>query len=380
MGERVATARRARGLTQQGLAAAAELSYATIRAVERGARLPSDDSLAAIAAALAIDPSRLLASGARVTGRVHAAVPAIAAYDVPDDGPVRPLDQLRAAVAEAEGWRLAAQYVRIAETMPPLLEELARAHTAADGQDPAVAALLVSAYRSADAVAYKFGARDLSGRLVELMRWASKGADDDLLTSGVAYVRTEVFFAARAHDPGLRALEAALDAGPPVTDARSAAARGALHMRAAVIAGRAGRTDRADEHLAEARAMADRAPEGVYSGTAFGPDSVRIHELSHAVSLGDAGVPQALAIARKWAPPREMPPERRSGFSIELARAQVWGGHRRDAFESLRVARRIAPQHTREHRWARESAATLLRLGRADDPELVGFAEWIGAV
>jgi transcriptional regulator with XRE-family HTH domain len=385
VGERIATARRARRLTQSDLAAAAGLSHVTIRSIERGARRPSEDSLDAIAAALGMDPSRLLASGARAAGRVHATMPAlsaaIAAYDVPDDGPVRDLDELRRDVAAAEEWRLAAQYVRLAEVAPELLGELARAlHQSPAGTRPAVAALLVSAYRSADAVAYKAGHRDLSARLVDIMRWAAPQAEDPLLTATAAYVRTEVFFAARAHDAGLRALEVAVDAAPPPTSRAAAAARGALHMRAAVIAGRAGLADRADEHLAEARALADRTPEAVYQGTAFGPDSVRVHELSYAVSLGDTGVQRALDIAREWAPPLALPPERRSGFYIELARAQTWGGRRADAFESLMVARRIAPQHTREHGWARETVGTLLRLSRSDDGRLAAFAEWVGAV
>ncbi|MEW9548667.1 hypothetical protein [Nonomuraea sp. NPDC050783] len=33
---------------------------------------------------------------------------------------------------------------------------------------------------------------------------------------------------------------------------------------------------------------------------------------------------------------------------------------------ALEVARKIAPQHTRDHRWVREDAATLRRLKRAD--------------
>ncbi|MBQ1116586.1 transcriptional regulator, partial [Streptomyces sp. C3-3] len=157
------------------------------------------------------------------------------------------------------------------------------------------------------------------------------------------------------------------------------AARGALHMRAAVIAGRAGQGDAADEHLDEARLLGDRVREGIYQGTAFGPDSVRIHEVSVAVSLGDGHVGRAFDVAREWAPPAEMPAERRSGFYVELARAQLWGGMADDAFESLKVARRIAPQHTREHPWVREDAATLRRLKRADAESLTNFAEWCHA-
>ncbi|MEV6997521.1 hypothetical protein AB0N62_07435 [Streptomyces sp. NPDC093982] len=43
------------------------------------------------------------------------------------------------------------------------------------------------------------------------------------------------------------------------------------------------------------------------------------------------------------------------------------------------MARRIAPQHTREHPWVREDAATLRRLKRTDSESLTNFAEWCAA-
>ncbi|MDQ0791928.1 helix-turn-helix domain-containing protein [Streptomyces sp. B1I3] len=371
-------------MTQQQLSEAACVALGTIRKIERGERGVTDETLDAIAAALGVDPSRLVADREHASSRVRSALPAlsaaIAAYDIPDDGPVRPLPELRAGVAQATAWRLSAQYLQIVRTIPDLLVELARAaHNAPPQRQAELATLLVTAYRSADAVAYKYGARDLSARLVELMRWAAPAAQDPLLIAAVGYVRTETFFAARAHAAGLRALEQAIDSCPPATGVVAVAARGALHMRAAVIAGRAGSSDSADEHLTAARTLGDQVPENVYQGTAFGPDSVRIHEVSTAVSLGSDHVQRAFDVAREWAPPVDLPAERRSGFYVELARAQLWGGLADDAFESLKVARRIAPQHTREHPWVREDAATLRRLKRADAESLTNFAEWCHA-
>lgn len=386
VGQRIAATRHARRMTQDELARAAFVSLSMLRKIEQGSRFPSDDTLDALAAALAVDPSRLLTGHQRTDSRVHDALPAvsaaIASHDDPDDGPVRPLAQLREAVDEAVDWRLAAQYVQISHKIPGLLAELARAfHSSRSDERHQAVALLVRAYRCADAMAYKFGARDLSARLIDLMRAAAPQAEDPLLDASVAYVRTEIFFAARAHRPGLRALEQAVDASPPPDSTPAAAARGALHMRAAVIASRAGNPDAADTHLDEARRFGDRVSEDIYlGGTAFGPDSVRIHEVSVAVSLGDEHVQRALDVASEWKPSENLPAERRSGFYIELGRAQLWAGLADDAFESLKVARRIAPQHTRGHQWAREDAATLRRLKRADSESLTSFAEWIGAV
>ncbi|MFE1308994.1 helix-turn-helix domain-containing protein [Streptomyces sp. NPDC058755] len=384
VGRRIAYYRRLRRITQQQLADAACVALGTIRKIERGERGASDATLEAIAAALGVDPTQLRTDRGPAHTPVHDALPVlsavIAAYDVPDEGPVRPLNELCTAVREAAHWRLSAQYTRIAHKLPGLLTELARAyHATLPAERAEVAGLLVRAYRSADAVAYKFGARDLSARLIELMRWAVPEAGEPLLTASVAYVRTETFFAAHAHTAGLRALEQALDAAPAPTTVPGIAARGALHMRAAVIAGRARDASAAVTHLDEARAFADQVPEDVYHGTAFGPDSLRVHEVSVAVSLGDGHLGRALDAAGAWKPPTELPAERRSGFYIELARAQLWSGMADDAFESLKVARRIAPQHTREHPWVREDAATLRRLKRADSGSLTNFAEWCAA-
>jgi transcriptional regulator with XRE-family HTH domain len=371
-------------LTQQQLADAACVAVGTVRKIERGERGVTDATLEALAAVLGIDPSRLRVDRGPAHTRVREAMPAlssaIAAYDIPCDGPTRPLDALRTAVSEAARWRLDAQYTRIVRELPDLLLEVTRAYHGASADEKCeLAVLLVTAYRAADAVAFKFGALDLSARLVELMRWAARGAHDPLLDASVAYVRTETFFAACAHDAGLRALEQAIDSAP-VPDTESAvAARGALHMRAAVIAGRARDAAASETHLAEARTLADQVSESVFHGTAFGPDSVRIHEVSVAVSLGNDHVGRALTAVRDWMPPSDLPAERRSGFFIELARAQLWSGLADHAFESLKVARRIAPQHTREHPWVREDAATLRRLKRAESEALTNFTEWCAA-
>ncbi|MFE0421820.1 helix-turn-helix domain-containing protein [Streptomyces sp. NPDC058953] len=371
-------------LTQQQLADAARIHVGTLRKIERGARNAGDGVLVAIADALGIDMAILLGTHDRTTDRVRGALPVlsavIAAYDLPDDGPVRPLAELRAAVADAAKKRLNAQYAAISKDIHVLLAELLRAFAQADGGDrPNIARLLVSACRTADAMAFKFRAHDLSARLIELMRWAAPHTEDPLTGATIAYVRTETFFAARAHDAGLRALEHAIDHIPAPRSPEEFAALGALHMRASVIAGRARVEDAAFRHLAEARGLAEAVPEGTYDGTAFGPDSVRIHEVSVAVSLGGDHTATALDVARRWKPDEELPKERRSGFYIELARAQLWSARSDDAYESLKSARRIAPLHTREHPWVRSDIATIRRLKRSGTEDLSSFAEWCHA-
>lgn len=385
VGERIAARRRARRLTQTQLASHSDVSYAMIRAVERGARRPSDDVLEAIAGPLGVDASQLRTGHVGTERRVHRALPelsvTITGYDIPQGQPDRTPAELAEAVSAAVQCRLSAQYGQLAATIPGVLADAIRyVHTAPAAEHPAAARMLASAARSADAIAFKFGAHDLSARLIDLMRWAADRSADPLVAATTAYVRTETFFTARAHAVGLAALEQALDTGPAPSDRTAAAARGALHMRAAVIAGRDGNTGAADLHLTHARQLASVLSEGTYLGTAFGPDSVRAHEIAVAVSLGREHVDRALSVATAWKPTAAMSAERRSGVYIELARAQTWAGLYRDAWESLRVARAAAPQHTREHPWAREVAAGLRRHHRADAEAVTRFAEWVGAV
>lgn len=311
---------------------------------------------------------------------VHAAIPrlrrALDRIDLPDDGPTRSLVELGADVAGMIEDRLQARYVEIAWRLPALISELARAHAGA-GRD--AAALLTLALRAADGVAYKFGYLDLSARIIDLMRASAVIAEDPLLMAAVAYVRTETFFATGDLDSASRLLVAAADDLPAnlADSVPAAAAYGALHMRAAVVAGRRGKADTAWDHLAEARRASRRVPEGVYFGTAFGSASVRIHDLAVAAELGDS--PAAVERAAAWHPPTTLPAERRSHYYIDLARAQLRLGHHQDAYLGLEAARRAAPQHVREHPQVRRTLSALLRTHGSPDDGLLELATWARA-
>ncbi len=274
--------------------------------------------------------------------------------------------------------RLQARYAQIAGSLPELLAEILRAaHTCGDGQRRQIARLLTLAYRAADAIAFKFGYVDLSGRLIDLMRLVALDADDPLLLASVAYVRTETFFATGDLDTAAHNLVLAAERIPTklMAEVPAAATYGSLHMRAAVVAARAGKSDQAQDHLSEARLVATRVPESVYYGTAFRHSSVMIHDLAVAVELGDS--PTAVERGCTWNPPRELPAERRSHYYIELARAQLEIGRSEDAYVALRTARQIAPRHIRAHPQVHRLLVTLLRTRLGKDPDLLNFASWV---
>ncbi|MGY6658663.1 helix-turn-helix domain-containing protein [Amycolatopsis sp. TRM77291] len=290
--------------------------------------------------------------GSRAPSVVHSDIPQLRRVldtrDLPDDGPVRSFPELTLAVRAVVGRRLQSDYAVLAADVNDLLPELHRAILSAPaGLEQQYAALLTRAYRAADAIADKFGYYDLSARIIDLMRDAAQLSGDELLVGSAAYVRGEVYFASQDLDAGARMLTVAADKIRASASETAAATYGTLHMRAAVMAARAGGALRARDHIQEAQQVAQLVNEGVHLGTAFGPPSVRIHQLALAVELGDVGA--ALRLASGWTPPTTMPAERRSHFYIDLGRAFHLADQSERVLRAFREARRIAPEHVREH-------------------------------
>jgi len=296
-------------------------------------------------------------------------------YDVPDDGTVRPVNELARDIGQVIEWRLNSDYERLTGVLPGLLPELTRAMLDDQGHErEQVAGYLVQGWRAADAVASKLGLFDLSARLIHVMGWAAGSAGDDGLSlAATSYVRAETFLTNGELQAGHLMLERAAAKITPGASEQAMAQYGALHMRAALTAGRAGMRAEAEEHLGEARSMAELVPEGIWEGTAFGPASVRIHEVSTAVDLDTPQV--ALAAAQDWAPPNSLPAERRSHFFVDLARAQLAVGRYEEVIGSLEAALEIAPQNVRVHPHVRQTLAALASTSPANAAAVGRFAE-----
>ncbi|MFC9249943.1 helix-turn-helix transcriptional regulator [Amycolatopsis thailandensis] len=283
---------------------------------------------------------------------VHSDIPQLRrvldSRDLPEDGPIRSLSELTVAVETVVARRLQSDYAVLAADVNELLPELHRAILSAPSAlEPHYAGLLARTYRAADAIADKFGYYDLSARIIDLMRTAARQSGDELLVGSAEYVRGEIYFASQDLNAGSRVLAAAADKIRVSASETAAATYGTLHMRAAVMAARAGSALRARDHIEEAKQAARQVNEGVHLGTVFGPPSVRIHQLSLDVELGDVG--GALRLAIGWAPPITMPAERRSHFYIDLGRAFHLADQPERVLSAFREAKRIAPEHVREH-------------------------------
>jgi hypothetical protein len=347
----------------EGLAAASRIIQQRLGRSLAVPMLPQPDPVSSRASLPSATPvPQEAAAGNPVSSEILVLRRLVDVYDLSEDGPVRPLSELRQITEALIAWRLNSDYSRILAKLPELLPELTRALTQLSGTERTkVAQCLVQAYRAADAVADKFGYYDLSAQIIGVMRWAAEQSGEPLAVAVTSYVRGETFFADGQLAAGRRMLERAADQLSPGASAAASAVYGSLHMRAAVTAARAGLPTLARDHLAEAQAMANQVTEGVFLGTAFGPGSVRVHEVTLALDLQEPET--ALAVAAGWNPPESLPAERRSHFSVDIAQAQLRMGRHEAALDALHTARTIAPEHICAHPQVRDTLTMLVRSG-----------------
>ncbi|HLL66954.1 MAG TPA: helix-turn-helix transcriptional regulator [Micromonosporaceae bacterium] len=396
LGARLRDHRVRHGLSQNGLGRLIHVSGDLVGKVEKGERRPQESFVTACEAVLGVDGElgRLWAAIGGPTGQVRASLTgnheivlaqlpalrrALDAYDLPGDVPAPSATALRQTADRIMTMRLGSQYAALSVELPQVLADVGRAFHSSQGlARQELAGQFCQVFRAADAVADKFAHYDLSARIIGLMAWAAQESGDPAMVATAAYVRAETFFATGDWETGRCMLERAANLVNPAESVPNAAAYGALHMRAAILAARNRRLTAAQAHIDEAATVAGQVPEGVYHGTAFGPASVRIHRVSLSVDAGEPGA--ALRAAADWVPPLSVPAERRSHFFVDLAEGQAQSGRPGEAVASLQVARRIAPQHVRYHPQVKVLVSALLSRSPKCSASLRQFAVWTGMV
>lgn len=372
IGRRIARKRRARGLTQQGLASRAYVSRSLIQQVETGHKPATPSLVAAVAAALHVDPSEIYgqpygAANGRAD-RIHDAIDemrrALACVDVPPDpdAPPRSLAKLAAEVATIRRMSQNAQHTQVGDRISALLTELSL-HVN-DTDDPRAWTLLNNAQAIAVSLARRLGYNDLANFGLERAAAAAARSDDANLPRLAQLSRALLLMTIGAWGSGMKLVQRA-STGIDLDTPAARAVYGALNLRAAILSARAGDAGDAWEHYGLATEVVHQLPERApdFYGLQFHPVNVDIHGVAVAVELADYD--EAIRRDARLSLSSSLSAERRAHHEIDVSRALVSTGQWDHALRRLLAAETVAPQMTRYHPMARESVVRLIDHHRA---------------
>lgn len=402
VGKRICELRKIRHFTVRQLATTCSISVSLLEKIERGERTPSPALIGQLARTLKVGPDRITGqpyiNGAETEDQVQAVIPelrrVLLTYDNPDDLDVapRPLAVLAVEAAHVAQMRQDGKYVPMGPLLPGLLSELTHVALGTSGREQKEAfGWLARGYRAANSLAHKMGYHDLSFTAIERVHWAADRTGDPLMQITAAYLKAGAMVRMGSYSSGRRVLESIADqverfAPEQCLTEQHTAVLGAILLKLAILEVRDGHTDRAWQRLAEARSIgADRHGDTTHYEMSFGPTNLRIHEVAMHIDAGDTA--QALARLREWGAeqgedewqlPVDIAGERASHHHIDVSAARLAEGDRAGAHRELLTARRISPNHTRNHPTVRATAATLVRLDRTQEDSLASFARWAG--
>ncbi|MFE6858297.1 helix-turn-helix domain-containing protein [Nocardia sp. NPDC057668] len=388
IGVRIAEVRKLRGLTQLVLARRANVSYSLLRKVESGERPASHSLVSAVARAMSVGVVDLTDQpyGSRNAEpkSEQAGVPALRQALVEGDDPeldTRPLSlqELTTAVAELKAWDRRTKHAEVVRALPNVLRHLHHARNELPtAERPRANELLSAAYANAVVSLYRLGHLDLAHLADERARTAAERGDDPLRIATSEWNHALIQLFDGSYRGGLRSISRAnthVDLAPKSAAAMSV--RGALHLRAAILAARTGDTDRADDYLDAADScVAPRQEQANHYSTKFSAANVDIHRVAIPVELSDGTT--AVSRAASIQLPATTAPSRSGHYFIDLSRAWLLHGDRTKALESLHRARKIAPQLTRYHPQVHETVHALAISDVRSTDTLAGFAAWCG--
>jgi transcriptional regulator with XRE-family HTH domain len=397
-GERIARARRRRGLSQAVLAGLVGRSESWLSQVERGKRgVDSHAVLTRMAVVLRVEVDELTGpDGGREEGQrgykpavqieqamtfYDAAVVSIGGRGPEGTGSVEHLHAM--ARAAYQGYQ-ATRYDDTGRVLPALIREVEAASRAAGLDNPQMCAVRAVVYDTAAALLNRVGETALAWAAADRALSAAEQSGRPSLAAAGAW-RMSYVIGSRSHLAG--ALELAMSAAAALertmraTDADALSVYGALHLAAATAA--AAIYDRAmtASLLAKARETAEATGESNRMGTAFGHVNVSIHAISAALQLGDAKTAIETGEALDLAALPAGCTGRRTQLHLDLARAYAMRRQDAAAVNLLLAAERLSPQLVRYDAQTRGVITTLLgREHQPSTPELRPLARRAGVI
>lgn len=394
IGQRVAIARRRRGLSQAVLAGLVGRSESWLSQVERGIRsvdrLPVLMSLAEV---LHVEVETLLGrpweyapNGGAVPHDLDATRHYLNGYThlLPAAVEAVPRHNLLAQIRSGHVAYQAADYSTAAAALPEILAQADALRGSRRPHQLEATSAYVSGYLLAAKLLRKLGALDLAMVASDRAAAAAAEGDEPADRAVTAYQVVEGLLRAdQVADAEALAL-AFVDSYS--ADVRSdepelLSAVGALWLLSGVIAARKAEKYEALARVDQAQRLAELlGRDANYCWTAFGPTNVAIHRVSIAAELGEAG--EALAAAQQVhldALPVGLT-GRRAQLNIELAWAYAQARRDSDATLHLLEAEKVAPQLLRYNPLVREHIREMLARQRGGTTALHDLAVRAGVL
>ena len=398
-GQRIARARRRRGLSQATLAGLVGRSESWLSQVERGLReIDSHTVLNALAEILRVDVTELTGNGPLAPRSVHYTPAqdierAMMAYDGlelaiagTEEDRQPDIQRLVLGVGRVNGIYQAACYEEAGRMLPALIRGVETAARTCPSSDAiAIGRVRSQIYQATAMVLNRVGEADLAWTAADRAMTAAEHAEAGLMAALSAYRLAHVFTrkkrSTQARDLTTGAATA-LHRSSRNEDPERLSVNGSLHLADALAAAAEFDHAAADRSLVQAQQIADRLGEDRNDHwTAFGPSNVRIHRVSAAVAFGDAdiAVETGETIDLQHLPPGLA--GRRSQVSLDLGREYAQQRHDAAAVNMLLEAERIAPQLVRYDVATHDLLALLMRREhRASTPQLRPLAHRAGVI
>ncbi|HZN74510.1 MAG TPA: helix-turn-helix domain-containing protein [Micromonosporaceae bacterium] len=376
IGQRIASYRARRGLTQAELAGLVGLSVSMVKKIESGDRLVTRFSqLVLFAQALRVKDLREL-TGVPLPlmpdGRLgHPAVDAVhrALMDrSPNRADAVDLDGLDHRVEYA--WQVwqepsAFRYDAVGQQLPDLIGEMQHAIRVAEPDQRRPALCMASKlYQLTRTWTKRVGEYELSLVAADRAVSCALEADDPDLAAAAAWNLAMILSAQGKTQQAIDVVRRAIaELKPRLADGTAArlAVYGGLHLVGATEAARDDNASEARRMLDIAARVADTTGETNHFRMVFGPTNVALHRVSTAAELGRTG--EALDIAERIAVHRAAAVERRLTFHLDAARCYA---RRRDDVAAVHMIQRVYGESPEELRYSRPLRETLRQLqGRA---------------
>lgn len=377
IGQRIASYRVRRGLTQDELAGLVGISLSMMKKIESGDRLVTRFSqLVNFAQVLRVKdlreltgvPLPLMPDGKRGHPRAEAVRTAVLTRG--HAIAFTTLEDLEAQLVRAwDTWQApsAFRYDAVGQYLPDLVGLAQAGVNALEGSDLKTAlALASSTYQLARTWTKRVGEYELSLLVADRAVSCAFDADDPDLSGAAAWnlamilsAQGETTQARSVVNQAIEQLKRHLDDASPTR----LAVFGGLHLMGATEAAREDDADGSDHLLNEAATIAARVGETNHHRMVFGPTNVALHRISTTVELGRTA--QALELAERTVVARAASVERRLTYHLDAARCYARQRNQVAAVHMLTRVHRESPEELRFNSVARELLRQLSGTARA---------------